>query len=530
MARLSSPPGLQAAALHNLGEALARTGELEEALWHLECSVAICRRLGPARAALALIGTADVQRALGNEERSRTAYVEAAELARGSGDVQVLVPALCGVALLAPAGAPAEAAVTEALRIAPAGLLALPLTVQGRLAAARGDRVEASQCAGGAVDAAREARRSDWLAEALELEARVTGDPVRARAALAEARSIWVTGGAAPASARVDVRIGRLADADGSERARARAGARALNRMGVRLPGGEGYETAARSGARSGSGTGSVNVSVLGPFAVSVDGRDVPLPAWRSRQARTLVKILAAHRGRVVTRGRLCDLLWPEDDPARTGHRLSVLLATVRGVLDPAKAWPPDRYVMADQHGVRLNLGAVVLDADLLLLDAAHAYALLEAGDTEGAREVLAHVDDLYRGEAFEDECEEWVDALREDVRAAWVRSVRRLAGLQSRDGRGGEALGILVRLLGVDPYDEQVHRRLVTSLARAGRHGEARRAFDRWCRAMREIDAPAPDPDGVGLRADRSRDMENHLRVGIHLRAGRAEGVLTPR
>ena len=51
MGRLCSPPGLRAAMLHNLGEALARTGALDEARWHLDCAVALARRLGPARAA-----------------------------------------------------------------------------------------------------------------------------------------------------------------------------------------------------------------------------------------------------------------------------------------------------------------------------------------------------------------------------------------------------------------------------------------------------------------------------------------------
>ena len=111
--------------------------------------------------------------------------------------------------------------------------------------------------------------------------------------------------------------------------------------------------------------------------------------------------------------------------------------------------------------------------------DAAHAAELLDRRDTEAAREVLVHVDALYRGEAFEDEVAEWSDGLREDVRAAWGRSVRRLANLQLREGRGPEALGLFTRLLGIDPYDEQVHRRLVTGLVRAGRHGEARRAFE---------------------------------------------------
>jgi DNA-binding SARP family transcriptional activator len=493
-ARLSCPPGLQAVALHNLGEALAGTGELDEALWHLECSVALCRRLGPARAALGLVGTARVHRLLGHKEQSRAAYTEAAELARGSGDMQVLVSALCGQALLA-ADEPtleAEDAAAEGLRLAANDLRPIALTTAGRVAMIRGDRAAAADHARHAVVAAREVHAVDLLADALELEASVADDPVRAREALTEALAIWSAGGARPAVARLEVLIGRLPDADGTERSRARDAARVLRRLGIQGPG-------SRAVGADGLG-GIVTVAVLGPFSVTVDGEEVPLQAWRSRQARTLVKILAAHRGRVVTRDRLCDLLWPDDDPARTGHRLSVLLATVRGVLDPAKAWPADRYIAADQCGLRLDLRSVVLDAEMLLRDAAHASALIERGDAGRAREVLAHVDELYRGEAFEDELEDWATGLREEVRAAWGRSVRRLANLQLREGRGPEALGLFARLLTVDPYDEQVHRRLVTGLVRAGRHGEARRAFDRWCRAMQDIDAPLPDPRDVDL------------------------------
>ncbi len=488
MARMACPPGLQAAALHNLGEALTRTGDFGEALWQLECSVALCRRLGPARAALGLVGLADIHRALGHNEQARSAYAEAMELARGSGDVQVLVSALCGTALVAadePTGE-AEDAVTEAVRIAAEDFRSRALTTAGRIAIGRGDRSAAADCARRAVAIAREERAADLLADALELQAAAAEDPAHAREALGEALSIWSSGGARPDAARIEVLVGGLRDADGTERSRARDAARDLRRRGLRVPG-------CTPGAGRGS-AGTVSVAVLGPFTVTVDGSEVPLPAWRSRQARTLVKILAGHRGRVVTRDRLCDLLWPDDDPARTGHRLSVLLATVRGVLDPAKAWPADHYVAADQTGVRLDLRAVVIDAETVLRDAAHASELLEHGDTERAREVLAHVDTLYRGEAFEDESEEWAEGLREEVRAAWGRSMRRLANLQLREGRGPEALGLFARLLSVDPYDDQVHRRLVRSLVGAGRHGEARRAYERWCQAMSDIDAPEPE------------------------------------
>ena len=147
-----------------------------------------------------------------------------------------------------------------------------------------------------------------------------------------------------------------------------------------------------------------VAIKVLGGFQVVVVGQPVPLTAWRSRQARTLLKILAGRRGRPTTRACLCELLWPDDDPAKTGHRLSVLLTTVRGVLDPGRDWPTEQYIGSDLTGVWLDLSHVTLDAESLLADSAYASALLSQGETECAREILNDIDARYCGDAFEDE------------------------------------------------------------------------------------------------------------------------------
>ena len=128
---------------------------------------------------------------------------------------------------------------------------------------------------------------------------------------------------------------------------------------------------------------------MLGGFEVRLGGQPVPIQAWRSRQARTLVKILASRRGRPLTRDHLCELLSPDDDPAKTGHRLSVLLATVRGVLDPEKAWPADHFIAADASGLRLDLTVSSIDADGLLHDVTHGADRMEAGDETRAREIL---------------------------------------------------------------------------------------------------------------------------------------------
>ena len=490
LAEMSCPTGRLPVALHNLAEALTFVGEYDEAKWLLQRAVALSRRLGAGRTASGLFGIAEIHRQLGHDEQATAAYEETIGLARKSGELQVLVPSLAGLARLQVRhdSDAAEVLAAEAEALATPALVPFALIALGWVALRRGAREQASRQARRAIEIAGGVQAFDLLADALELMGVAADDPDDKRAALTKALSIWSDGGAAPAAARIELLLGSLPEADSTDRSRARDAARLLQRLGVAdvdgRPVAEHHPTA------------QVRIQVLGAFEVRVAGEPVPLQAWRSRQARTLVKILASRRGRPLTRDYLSELLWPDDDPAKTGHRLSVLLATVRGVLDPDKSWPADHYVAADTTGLRLDLARVAVDADGLLHDAAQGADLMEAGDDARALEIFGDVDARYVGDAFEDElAEEWADGFREEARAAWLRSLRRLATLRSREGRVDDAQGLLVRLLVADPYDEQVHHMLVRTLARAGRHGEARRAFQRWQDAMRAIEAPMPAP-----------------------------------
>lgn len=500
LAELTCPTGRLPIALHNLAEALTQTGEHDEAMWLLRRAMSLSRRLGEGRTASGLFGIAEIHRQLGHVEQARAAYDEAIGLARTSGELQVLVPSLAGLARLpvvegpeAVEDMPAGAAAAEAETLATPALLPCALIARGWVAVGLGAAEEARGHASRAVELAGRVGAVDWLAEALVLTGFAAEDPADKRAALTKAHAIWSHGGAVPARARVELLLGQLPDADGTARSRARDASRLLRRLGV--VGADGRPVAEPHPRDQ------VRIQVLGRFEVRVDGQPVPIPAWRSRQARTLVKVLASRRGRPVTRDFLCELLWPGDDPARTGHRLSVLLATVRGVLDPERAWPADHYIAADRSGLRFDLSRVSVDADGLVHDAEHGADRMEAGDDTTAQEILNDVDSRYLGDAFADDLgEEWADGFREEVRTSWLRSLRRLATLRAREGRVDDAQGLLVRLLAVDPYDEQVHHMLVRTLARAGRHGEARRALRRWQHAMSAIDAPVPDPAVVRL------------------------------
>lgn len=493
-AHLARPTGAQAvASLHNLAEALMRVGDVDEARWQLHRAIAICQRSLPGRAGTGLLGLGELHRSLGQSEQARTAYEQAIAVTRASGELQVLVPALAGLArvLMDTDRSAACRLADEAISLASGPLRVCGEIAAGWVALLDGECEVARDAAERAIAAARSDGAIDLLADGLELAgaaAAARGEVDRARQCYDEAHSMWRDGGATVAADRIEVARTRLPGSDAASRSRAREAARRLRECGIREVHGQSVDEESRERR--------VAIRVLGGFTVRVDGAEVQHSAWRSRQARTLVKILASRPGRAVSRAYLCETLWPDDDPSRTSHRLSVLLTTVRGVLDPAKAHPPEHSIAADSSGLWLDLRHVSIDADDLIADAHEAMALLETGETARAREILRDVDRRYRGEAFEDEpFTEWADIPREETRAAWLRGARHLALSYAKAGQVGDAEALFTRLLLVDPYDERVHRARVRNLLHAGRHGEARRAFHRWTEAMTEIGASRPDP-----------------------------------
>jgi DNA-binding SARP family transcriptional activator len=73
-----------------------------------------------------------------------------------------------------------------------------------------------------------------------------------------------------------------------------------------------------------------VQIDVLGPFAVRVEGRAVAPREFGGRLARRLVRVLAASPGRLVTREVLIDALWRADRPADPDANLNVLVNRAR--------------------------------------------------------------------------------------------------------------------------------------------------------------------------------------------------------
>jgi DNA-binding SARP family transcriptional activator len=496
LADLAGFAAFRGLALTNRGQALASLGRFEEAVADLEAARELYQRLGSRMVAYPLGRLGEVYSARGEWALARGAFEEAIAHAEPAGDTQGLVPALVGLARVLAADEPEEAdrLIERALAFGPGMSHVQALAGAAWVALVQGDRSLAASRASAAAAAAGTRRDRGGLAEALELRVLAGTDPAAESDRLREAAEIWRQLGNPVGVARVDLVSALLAGDAGA----ARRAAERLGSLGARGP------RASLSLVTSSESAPPLVVEALGRFRVVRHGEPVPVAAWQSRKARDLLKILVARNGRPTPRDALMETLWPEQSPEPLGNRLSVLLSTVRAVLDPDKRFDPDHFVSADKSAVRLVTEHVEIDALRFLARAREALAAHRAAQPRSHEHLVAAVD-LYTGDFLEEDAyEDWAIALREEARALYMETSRALADEAAAAGDADAAARYYRRILERDPYDEPAHLGLVSVLEAGRRHGEARRCYRTYCTRMDEIGAesapfPAASPRSAG-------------------------------
>ncbi len=480
-------PFLVAYALTTLGRACGRLGMLEAAAGNFATAIDLFKRLGSRFLAWPLCGLGDLHRTRGQLVRARAAYEEALTLAEPCHDVFGLSSALIGLARIAAADdlerarerADRAVGLGEGLREVPAFLTLGWVELMG------GDQQGASADAERAAVAARRRHDNPGLAEAITLGVLASRDPAVDTTPLREAIDIWQETGCLLEEAAARVVAGRIGapipriDADLADRM--------LRDHGVDV---ESRRAAGPLGVLVRSAP-AVSIQTLGVFQVIRDWVPVPNTAWKSKKVRDLLKILIARR-RPTPRDQLMELLWPEADPAVAGNRLSVLLSTVRDVLQPQPAG--ESPLVTTGGAVSLNRAQVSIDVEDFLTRATAALDADRAKEPDATARLEAAVADHTGDFLEEDPYQEWGAALSEEVRATHIALLRALSARLRDAGDTDAVVRYTLRLLQRDYYDEEAYLNLVGVLLDAGRLGEARRHHRTYVRRMTEIDVrPIP-------------------------------------
>ncbi|MET0607589.1 MAG: BTAD domain-containing putative transcriptional regulator, partial [Gaiellaceae bacterium] len=233
--------------------------------------------------------------------------------------------------------------------------------------------------------------------------------------------------------------------------------------------------------------TAMLQVRLLGPFEVVVDGKPVDVPGAK-RQA--LVACLALRAGRVVGTDTLVEALWGSDLPAAPRNAVQHHVTRLRRALGAdAIRLATDGYALED---------AVVDAAEFEELVAA-ARAALRAGDAAGAAATIAEALCLWRGPALLGlPHSTWataeagrLDALRLDALEERFEAALAL-------GEHAELVPPIRAALEESPFRERLWGQLMLALYRSGRQADALEVFQEARRVLSEQLALEPGP---GLR-----------------------------
>lgn len=227
---------------------------------------------------------------------------------------------------------------------------------------------------------------------------------------------------------------------------------------------------------------------LLGPFRAERDGVAIPAEEWRSRQTRTVLKMLVDARDRTVPFDRLVDTVWPGAEGDSGRNSLQAAIRTLRRILEPGlERGDASAHIRTEADAYRFVSRDCAIDVDELRSALRRASAHDHRGENDMALSAYAQATSLYGGEYLADEpYADWALGPREQLRSSYLDAVARLASLLEREGRVEQMVIQLERGLAADRLREDLYRLLMRAHALAGRRAHALSVFDRCRRALR--------------------------------------------
>ena len=219
-----------------------------------------------------------------------------------------------------------------------------------------------------------------------------------------------------------------------------------------------------------------LDIRILGPLEVRAGERLLPLTAAKQK---TILALLALHRGEVVSVDALLEALWGERPPVSAQTALQGYVSQLRRLLESGEAGGA-ALLVTRAPGYLLDVDQEVDLARFERLTASGRDALVR-DDASGAARLLGEALELWRG-----------SPLAEFAYDGWARNEiarleeLRLAALEDRleadlaTGRHGELVAELEALVAEQPLRERLHGHLILALYRAGRQADALEAYQR--------------------------------------------------
>jgi DNA-binding SARP family transcriptional activator len=240
----------------------------------------------------------------------------------------------------------------------------------------------------------------------------------------------------------------------------------------------------------------SVRVSLAGRLEVETDGRTLDATRLPGRQGRVVLAYLVAERDRLVPSEELAEAVWGPTPPPTWRPALRGAVSKVREFLEELEL-PADDMLTSSSGCYRLVLpGDATVDVELAAREADAAERALADGDLERALAAAGTARALAGRPLLPGQEGGWVERRRAAWQQVLARALQAMVDAWLARGRGDAAVPPATELVGLEPFRESAHLRLLRAHAAAGDRGEALRAYDRCRRLLAEELGVDPSPE----------------------------------
>ncbi|MGD0454567.1 MAG: BTAD domain-containing putative transcriptional regulator [Solirubrobacteraceae bacterium] len=217
--------------------------------------------------------------------------------------------------------------------------------------------------------------------------------------------------------------------------------------------------------------------------------------AWLDQRTGQLLKYLLAERQRAVTVDEIGESIWPGGAEYTVGASVRYYIHALRRKLEPQRGCrEPSTFVLARSSTYRLELDHMEIDADQFEAHVSAGLRTAELDPQAGATEIERGLA-LYRGDFLADlPYAEWAMPERSRLHDLACIGLRRLADIRLELRVLDGAARALERLATLQPFDEDVHRRLMELDIMQGRRSDAVRRYGALRSRLRRTFGHDPD------------------------------------
>ncbi|MFE6074865.1 response regulator [Paenibacillus sp. NPDC057886] len=227
----------------------------------------------------------------------------------------------------------------------------------------------------------------------------------------------------------------------------------------------------------------------LGAMQIRKPNGELEFLKWRTTKAKELFAYLLYHRGKVISKNALLELLWPELDERKGLANLQTSVNRIRSIW---KSTVGEGYV-----SIRFSQYGYVLESKQLRIDAEEWEQELRRLNPVSIELAPEHqrLFDMYRANFYEEDNYVWAESERQRLKALWLQHAQQLGQFYCSHDMHSEALGVYHQIQKQDPLHEDSYLLLMNIYARLNDEDSVHKQYEFMVRILKQEAEADPSP-----------------------------------